>query len=97
MAKKLTDGELRTWEARRNVASIDKVPRRVLPDGPIRAHLAQLASEGRDVYAYHAGPADAGVWNLWLETARVPVADYLAAQESKALLAEAHLTVEVRP
>ena len=66
-------------EAAQNVASIQTVPRELLPDGPARTRLLALAAVGRDVYAYHAGSADRGIWNLWLEHERIPIAEYVAS------------------
>ena len=74
-------------ERERNALSVFDVPPDVLPDGIAQLLLLGLIAAGRDVYCYHAGPDDGGVFNVWLQPladvrpdhdGRVPVAVWLA-------------------
>ncbi|HEV2238138.1 MAG TPA: hypothetical protein VGR57_15865 [Ktedonobacterales bacterium] len=60
----------------RNVASIEALPRDVLPDSPARRYLLHLAGAGHDCYAYLSGGhrdsqtpqgQRTGSWCLWIE------------------------------
>ena len=47
-----------------NVASVNRVPRSILPDGPARDALVRLAQQG-DVYCYCSGGETYGTWVAW--------------------------------
>lgn len=59
-------------EAAENVASVARVPRRILPDGAARDALTAIAAAGYDCRCYASGGEAIGVWCLWSdELARV--------------------------
>jgi hypothetical protein len=63
-------------EISENVASIEAVPRSLLPDGPARTTLLALASAGLDVYCYQSG-GTLGTWCVWLEHDRYRIAEFV--------------------
>lgn len=67
----------RKREIEKNVESIIAIPHALLPNGGARSQLLLMAEHGFDVYAYQSGPSR--TWNIWLETMRLTLAEYLAA------------------
>ena len=58
-----------TTETEKHVKSIDRIPKRLLPDGPARRALLEMAWEGLDVEAYtpfQTCPESQKRWNIWL-------------------------------
>jgi hypothetical protein len=58
-----------TTETEVNVKSIDRIPKRLLPDGPAREALLEMARSGKDVDAYtpfQTCPERQKRWNVWV-------------------------------
>jgi hypothetical protein len=74
---------LHTTECSENVASIRRVPKAVLPNGPARNVLSGMARDGYDCYIYQPAqrpdtPKRERRWNLWLNNQRYDLREWLS-------------------